>query len=969
MQDVWQYSTVHNSACKVIEEQTLWGQTVCRVWLPNQDAVVRVPRSALRPLSADLQPEIEAGRIAYVAAAAKVAEVLEGSTSATEGHVLLAPMESNVIPLPHQIHALSRAISGDRVRYLLADEVGLGKTIEAGLVMRELKLRGLVRRILVVSPKGIATQWVAEMQTHFNEQFQLVLGDDIGTLQRLAPQFGKNAGHRNSAWSMFDQVIVSLDSVKPMDKRRGWTAERVAEYNRSRFEDLITAGWDLVVVDEAHRLGGSTDQVARYKLGKGLAEAAPYVLLLSATPHQGKTDAFHRLMTLLDDDAFPDMDSVSRERVAPYVIRTEKRKAIDADGKPLFKPRRTQMAPVAWESRHHLQQLLYEAVTDYVREGYNQALREKKRHIGFLMILMQRLVVSSTRAIRTTLERRLAALKEGEQQANLRLAELENGTEGSESPDDEMAELYDMDGQELLDELLKSHVSALQSEGSHVETLLDAAVRCEQAGPDAKAEALIEWIYELQAEENEPDLKVLIFTEFVPTQQMLKEFLEARGISVVTLNGSMDMEERKQAQDAFRKSHRVLVSTDAGGEGLNLQFAHVIINYDIPWNPMRLEQRIGRVDRIGQHKKVRAINFVFEDSVEFRVREVLEQKLSVIFDEFGIDKTGDVLDSAQAGELFEDVFASAILNPDGIETSVDHTVARLRDEIQQVREASAIYGISEEPDVQAAERLRSHPLPHWVERMTVGYLNSHGGAASRKRSWWDLNWPDGQEHRKAVFNAREADRLTDATLLNLENSRVRGLALNLPQIAAGQPLPCVSVSGLPASISGLWGLFEIRLQAGMHQKTQLLRIPMVRRGYVSVFLSEEGKLFLPTARHIWDALQTAEVEVQATLGQDESIIAHERLQEAAEQAGQELFDALQQAHLASVAREEERGIVSFASRRKAIERVGLPEVRQFRLSRCDADESEWRHELQSARQIVPEIRPLLMLRIIKGGAQ
>tara|TARA_R110001592_G_scaffold165883_2_gene400508 strand:+ start:20597 stop:23500 length:2904 start_codon:yes stop_codon:yes gene_type:complete len=965
MQKVWQYSNIHDSVCKVIEEQTLWGQSVCCVWLPNQNAVVRVPRSALRPLSTDLQPKIEAGRIAYVAAAAKVAEVLEGSTSANDSHVLLAPMESNVIPLPHQIHALSRAISGDRVRYLLADEVGLGKTIEAGLVMRELKLRGLVRRTLVVSPKGIATQWAAEMLTHFNEQFQLVLGDDIGTLQRLA----LGGDRRSSAWSMFDQVIVSLDSVKPMDKRRGWTAERVAEYNRSRFEDLITAGWDLVIVDEAHRLGGSTDQVARYKLGKGLAEAAPYVLLLSATPHQGKTDAFHRLMNLLDDDAFPDMDSVSRDQVAPYVIRTEKRKAIDADGKPLFKPRRTQMAPVAWESRHHLQQLLYEAVTDYVREGYNQALREKKRHIGFLMILMQRLVVSSTRAIRTTLERRLAALKDGEQQASLRLAELENGAEGSESSDDEIAELYDMDGQELLDELLKSHVSALQSEGSHVETLLDAAVRCEQAGPDAKAEALIEWIYKLQAEENEPDLKVLIFTEFVPTQQMLKEFLEARGISVVTLNGSMAMEERGVAQDAFRKSHRVLVSTDAGGEGLNLQFAHVIINYDIPWNPMRLEQRIGRVDRIGQPKTVQAINFVFEDSVEFRVREVLEQKLSVIFDEFGIDKTGDVLDSAQAGEMFEDVFSSAILNPDGIETSVDHTVARLRDEIQQVRESSAIYGISEEPDVQTAERLRSHPLPHWVERMTVGYLNSHGGAASRKRSWWDLNWPDGQEHRKAVFNAREADRLTDATLLNLENSRVRGLALNLPQVAAGQPLPCVTVSGLPASISGLWGLFEIRLQAGMHQETQLLRIPMVRRGYVSVFLSEEGKLFLPTARHIWDALQTAEAEVQATLGQDESITVHERLQIAAEQAGQELFDALQQAHLASVNREEERGMVAFTSRRKAIERVGLPEVRQYRLARCAAEENEWRHELQSARQIVPEIRSLLMLRIIKGGAQ
>jgi hypothetical protein len=342
---------------------------------------------------------------------------------------------------------------------------------------------------------------------------------------------------------------------------------------------------------------------------------------------------------------------------------------------------------------------------------------------------------------------------------------------------------------------------------------------------------------------------------------------------------------------------------------------------------------------------------------------VLEQKLSVIFNEFGIDKTGDVLDSAQAGELFEAVFTKAVVNPDEIEASVDHTMARIRDEIQQVRNSSAIYGISEELDVQMAERLRSHPLPHWVERMTLAYLNSHGGKAVRKRSWWDLQWPDGQVHRKAVFNTREAERLIDATLLNLENGHVRGLALSLPQFSTGQPLPCVSVSGLPANIAGLWGLFEIRIQAGMHRDTHLLRIPLVRRGYVSVFLSEEGKLFIPTARYIWDALQAAEIKVQSTLAQDESLAAFDRVQDAAEEAGQELFDSLRQAHLETIAREEDRGNVSFASQRKAIERVGLPEVRQFRLTRCDADESEWRKELQSARQIVPEIRPLLALRV------
>ena len=957
MQDVWQYSTVHKSACKVIEEQTLWGQTVCRIWLPSQDVVVRVARSALRSLSVDLQPKIEASRIAYGAAAAKVAEVLEGSTSVTDDHVLLAPMESNVIPLPHQISALSRAISGDRVRYLLADEVGLGKTIEAGLVMRELKLRGLVRRTLVVSPKGIATQWVAEMQTHFNEPFQLVLGEDIGSLQRLA----EGSGRKESAWSMFDQVIVSLDSVKPMEKRRGWTAERIAAYNQSRFEDLITADWDLVIVDEAHRLGGSTDQVARHKLGRGLAEAAPHILLLSATPHQGKTDAFHRLMSLLDEDAFPDMESVSRDRVAPYVIRTEKRKAIDADGKPLFKLRRTQMAPVAWETRHHLQQLLYEAVTDYVREGYNQALREKKRHIGFLMILMQRLVVSSTRAIRTTLERRLAVLTDGEQQASQRLEELENDAEGMADFD----EFYDMDGQELLDELLQSRAAAMQGEVRHVQALLDAAVRCEMTGADAKAEALMEWVYSLQAEENDPELKILIFTEFVSTQRMLKEFLEARGITVVTLNGSMGMEERQQAQDSFRQTHRVLVSTDAGGEGLNLQFAHVVINYDIPWNPMRLEQRIGRVDRIGQPKAVRAINFVFEDSVEFRVREVLEQKLAVIFKEFGIDKTGDVLDSSQAGEMFEEVFASAILNPDGIDATVDHTIAQMRDEIQNSRESSPLANLSDEPDAHAAERLRAHPLPHWVERMTIGYLNAYGGEATPERYWWNLQWPNGDKQEKCVFSARVGKLLFDAKLLTLENDRVRGLALNLPQVFPGQPIPCISMDSLPSEVTGTWGLYEVGLQTGGAQETNSIRIRLNRRGYVSVFLSDDGKLFLPTARHIWDQLQAKDSLVLGVMGQDEAAAAGKGLQVAAEQVGQETFESLQQAHLNSITREEERGKVAFASRRKAIERVGLPEVREYRRSRCDVEEAAWRNELLAAKQTVPEIRPLLMLRIIK----
>jgi len=965
---IWRFSQLYNSSCKVIEEQHLWGQTVCRIWLPNQDAVVRVPLSDLSPIDEAKQSKSNLDEISYIAAAAKVAEVLETNTTEAGGPVLLAPMESNVIPLPHQIRALSRAISGDRVRYLLADEVGLGKTIEAGLIIRELKLRGLVQRTLVVTPKGLATQWVAEMRNHFNEEFQLVLGEDLGILQRMQQGNHSNYWARPSSlakldlskaanpWHVFDQVIVSLDSVKPIDRRRGWSQEKLDAYNRSRYEDLITAGWDLVIVDEAHRLGGSTDQVARYKLGKGLSEAAPYILLLSATPHQGKTDAFHRLMNLLDDEAFPDVASMTRERVAPFVIRTEKRRAIDADGNALFKPRRTKLAAVAWESRHHLQKLLYEAVTEYAREGYNQAMRDQKRHIGFLMILMQRLVVSSTRAIRTTLERRHAALQQSESRSTEQLDEITVADDCTESAED----LFDMDGQELLDELLNTRIAALKNERHEVETLLRAAVACEQNGPDAKAEALMDWVYQLQSEENEPDLKILIFTEFVPTQQMLKEFLEARGISVVTLNGSMDMNERRLAQDAFRNTHRVLISTDAGGEGLNLQFAHVVINYDIPWNPMRLEQRIGRVDRIGQKKTVRAINFVFDDSVEHRVREVLEKKLAVIFEEFGIDKSGDVLDSALSGEIFDEVFTSALTNPDSLVDSVEQAANRIRGEIQSVRESSAIYGISDVPDRHAAEQLRSHPLPHWIERMTVSYIDSQGGTATKRRLSWDLTWPGGESQTGCVFHLSDLDSAGDSVHLSLENPRVRGLALNLPQFAEGQPIPHIATDKLPLGMSGNWGLFEIRLNSHAVQ-SEIVRIPNSKRAFVCVFVSDDERVYLPTARHVWDTLLTSSFHSVGLSSQSESLRAYQSLRAAAEIAGRETYETLRLSHEASVAREEERGRISLDSRRRAIERIGLPEVRNYRLDRCNAEEAQWRRELSLVSETVPEIRPLLFL--------
>ena len=700
------------------------------------------------------------------------------------------------------------------------------------------------------------------------------------------------------------------------------------------------------------------------------------MLLLSATPHQGKSDGFQRLMNILDPATFPDAESITQTKVAPFVIRTEKRKAINDKGEPLFKPRHTRLQGIAWEERHRPQQELYEAVTEYARVGYNQALLENKRQLGFLMLLLQRLVVSSTRAIRATLERRLEVVRaniaadlapkpeEHTAQAN------ELGFEFLQSlSKDNLDALYDMDGQAMLNGLLSLRRESLRDEEEKVSALLEQARLCEQNGQDAKVETLFSLLYQLQAEEGEADLKCLIFTEFTATQDMLREFLEARGISVATLNGSMNQEERLKAQEAFRASVRVLVSTDAGGEGLNLQFCHVVINYDLPWNPMRIEQRIGRVDRIGQTKPVRAINLTLEESVDFHVREVLERKLAIIFGELGIDKTSDVLDSTRAGEIFENAFTSAFLHPDQVNTAVEYATDILRGEILELREEPAIYGLAEEPDIKAVERLRSHPLPHWVERMTIGYVRSQGGAAVRKLTGWDITWPDGQKQNSCTFTARENRIAPNVTHLTLENSRIRGLALYIPRLTSGQPIPRIAMPGLPEDLSGLWGLFEIRLQRIAGQTggpSSLVQVPQLRRGYVSVFVSGDGKFFIPTARHIWDALQNAPCIITDVLDQEASHKAHAEALAAAEQVGQFLFDDLQQEHLDSVARERERGQSAFSARRKSIERVGLPEVRRHRMAECDADEKAWRAELATAQKAVPELRTLLLMRIDGG---
>ncbi|WP_201258421.1 DEAD/DEAH box helicase [Sphingopyxis macrogoltabida] len=869
-----------------------------------------------------VQPTVN--QILHTAAAAKLLDALEDN-------LLLAPIQSSVVPLPHQLYALNRAMSRDRIRYLFADEVGLGKTIEAGLVLRELKLRGMARRILVVAPNGLVRQWKAEMRLHFGEHLQYIEPAELSAFRQWHSD-------EENLWRLHDQVICSLDSVKPLEGRRGWSLEQLSTYNRERFEDLISASWDLVIIDEAHRMGGSTDQVARYKLGAALAEAAPYLLLLSATPHQGKTDQFHRLMQLLDRDTFPDESSVSSERVRPFVVRTEKRVAIDAEGKPLFKPRMTRLHPVAWQDRHTSQQKLYEAVTGYVRHGYNQAMAAKQRHIGFLMILMQRLVTSSTAAIRATLEKRQALLDQPQLQPSL-----------FETADvDEWAEL---DGQTQVD--LAIQAKGWEMEKAEVETLLELARATEAQGTDAKAEALLELIYKLQQEENDPELKVLVFTEFVPTQAMLTEFLESRGFSVVTLNGSMDLEARSRAQQSFSRDIRILISTDAGGEGLNLQFCHVIVNFDMPWNPMRVEQRIGRVDRIGQPHVVRAINFVLEDTVEHRVREVLEEKLAVIAEEFGVDKAADVMDSVEAEPLFDELFVHGLQNPEDVERECDAVVAQLRSTIAEGRRSNELLSDGHQLDPDDARKWRDHPAQFWLERAITTGLSARGGEAVKEADVWRVRWADGSESTNVCFDARTAEERPDADWVTLEYPRARALISELPRCVSGQPLPVVRIAGLPDSVRGVWSLWEISLSADVFS----------RRRFLSVFVNDEGRTFLPTAKRIWDLLLTEHVESIGAVAAGDASGCFESSREAALVQGERIFAELIEEHGVRIQDERERAKYAFDARHQAIGRIGLQTVRDYRRKRLRADHDARMAQLDAAEAYTPDLTAVLMLRV------
>ena len=529
---------------------------------------------------------------------------------------------SRVDPLPHQLEAVYGVLlKRPKVRFLLADDPGAGKTIMAGLFLKELKYRGQIQRVLIVTPANLTDQWRRELKEKFNETFVVANRETV------------NARFGESFWEKENQVITSLDFAK----------------REPYIEELRSVRWDLVIVDEAHKLsatryGKGIKRSQRYRLGEVLSETATHLLFLTATPHQGDAERFRLLLDLLEPYLFATtgiLEEAARAGENPILLRRLKEDMTDFEGKPLFPPRHVHTSSFRLSPS---EKRLYEDVTDYVRYYFNRALEEKKRNVGLAMTVLQRRLASSTYAIAASLENRLKRLQKLSEDA----AEFRTATEQEEEIPEEPEDLLEEERWQLEDHSLKftlaRNYAELRAEIEKLEELAKRARILAKLEDDTKLKELLKVLEKIGNE------KLLVFTEHRDTLHFLVNALRRRGYRVTYIEGGMRLEERIEREREFRDAAQVMVATEAAGEGINLQFCSVMVNYDLPWNPTRLEQRMGRIHRYGQKYEVHIYNLVAEGTREGDVLRMLLAKLEAMRQALGSDRVYDVV-----GELLADV--------------------------------------------------------------------------------------------------------------------------------------------------------------------------------------------------------------------------------------------------------------------------------------------------------------------------
>ena len=652
---------------------------------------------------------------------------------------VLAVHTSLIDPLPHQITAVyDEMLTRQPLRYLLADDPGAGKTIMAGLLIRELVVRGDVRRCLICAPGSLTEQWQDELWAKFQLDFT-ILTREMGETARSGNPFAEQ-----------DLIIVRLDQLSRSDELQA---------------RLKQTDWDLVVCDEAHKMsasffGGELKETKRYRLGKLLGDVSRHFLLMTATPHNGKEEDFQLFLALLDADRFEGRfrDGVHKVDVSDLMRRMVKEKLLKFDGKPLFPERR------AYTVNYQLspeESTLYDAVTEYVRQEFNRADQfendGRKGTVGFALTILQRRLASSPEAIYLSLKRRRERLEKRLKEAQRqRVPTLQDeGMTFNEEEWDDFDDAPDAETEQIESELVDSATAArtlveLEAEIVSLRALEGLALKLRRSGMDRK------WMELLRLLQDTPEMhdpvrghrKLVIFTEHRDTLTYLEERLKTlfgRTEPIVCIHGGMSRDARRTVEDQFRNNPDVfiLLATDAAGEGINLQRAHLMVNYDLPWNPNRLEQRFGRIHRIGQTEVCHLWNLVAGETREGAVYQRLLKKLEA--ERSALD--GQVFDVL--GELFQDTSLRKLLveavrygdDPDvraRLEHAVDNVLdrARVRDLLergslaQTSMDTTQIMRIREDMERASARRLQ----PHYIKAFFLQAFEHLGGTLHERES-------------------------------------------------------------------------------------------------------------------------------------------------------------------------------------------------------------------------------------------
>ena len=663
---------------------------------------------------------------------------------------LFAVNSSVVDVLPHQVEAVYRYLLPlPRIRFLLADDTGAGKTIMAGLLIKELLFRGVINKVLIITPGGLTKQWQEdEMREKFGLNFRLI---NRAAFEAEPSMFGRSDD---------GFFITSIDFL-------------------ARHEQCLNAAketqWDMIVVDEAHKLsafeyGSKVDRSARYRAVEDLSTRTDHLLFLTATPHRGRKDTFRRLLMLLDDDLFQKDELVTKriqEAVASYsagpqpiegeraiekarnrfFLRRLKEEMVDWETRPLFKPRHTkttgyELTPEELE--------LYNAVTKYVRSRRKEAKAKRNRNVELTLMVMQRRLASSIYAITRTLENRLRALervlailrdpvRSAAEKRRLLRGDLEDIPENiAEYEDLDETQRDDVD-KRIFRQVLSDDPETVEDERQEVEDLHRMASGLRHHAEAKFAELLT--VLDSSDVIRRDDEKLVIFTEHKDTLDNLSERLANKGYTVVNIHGGMDVDARKQAQREFRTRAKIMVATDAAGEGINLQFCRYLINWDIPWNPNRLEQRMGRIHRYGQRDDVWVYNLVALNTREGAVLHRVLTKLDVMRDQLGTDRVYDVID-----ELLEDVPLLQILersievegptdSADRVEQGMDSDLSHRADTLIAAQQRQSL---ASHLNLRAARELRDASderrlQPCFIQRFFTRAYQAAGGTLAEDR--------------------------------------------------------------------------------------------------------------------------------------------------------------------------------------------------------------------------------------------